>query len=114
MDAHARRELNRRKESFILRRTAELNAKFLPPLHSYVVFCRPTPLQARHQCELWITQPSVIQHTYFELISSTVEHPYSNLGKVLHAAVSLRHLHTSAVLANDIATWPSSVIGHPQ
>ena len=42
-----RRELNRRKESFVLRRTAELNATFLPPLHSYVVFCRPTPLQAR-------------------------------------------------------------------
>jgi DNA repair and recombination protein RAD54B len=47
MAACARRELNRRKESFVLRRTAELNARFLPPLHSYIVFCRPTELQAR-------------------------------------------------------------------
>ena len=41
------RELSRLTDSFILRRTKALNAAYLPPLASYVVFCRPSPLQAR-------------------------------------------------------------------
>ncbi|BDA44096.1 DNA repair and recombination protein RAD54B [Coccomyxa sp. Obi] len=38
-------ELQRRVDAFILRRTNDINAAYLPPLHSYVAFCRPTPLQ---------------------------------------------------------------------
>ena len=38
-------ELSRLKDAFVLRRTAELNAQFLPPASTYIVFCRPTPLQ---------------------------------------------------------------------
>ena len=34
------RELSRRVEQFVLRRTREVNARYLPPLSSYVVFCR--------------------------------------------------------------------------
>ncbi|CAK3796218.1 DNA repair and recombination RAD54B [Lecanosticta acicola] len=32
--------------NFILRRTADVMAKFLPPRTDYVVFCKPTPVQA--------------------------------------------------------------------
>ena len=39
------RELARRVDSFVLRRTNELNAKYLPPLTNYVAFCRPSQLQ---------------------------------------------------------------------
>ena len=42
-----RRELSRRLAAMVLRRTAEVNAKYLPPCDMYVVFCRPTPLQLR-------------------------------------------------------------------
>jgi DNA repair and recombination protein RAD54B len=38
-------ELARRVEPFVLRRTAEVNAAYLPPLTSYVVFCRLSNLQ---------------------------------------------------------------------
>uniref|UniRef100_A0A914YF19 DNA repair and recombination protein RAD54-like n=1 Tax=Panagrolaimus superbus TaxID=310955 RepID=A0A914YF19_9BILA len=31
--------------SFFLRRTAEVNQKFLPPRHDFLVFCQPSPLQ---------------------------------------------------------------------
>lgn len=31
--------------AFVLRRTAEVNSRYLPPLTTYVVFCRPSPLQ---------------------------------------------------------------------
>ena len=39
------RELSRRVDSFVLRRTNEINARYLPPLTNYVVFCRPSDLQ---------------------------------------------------------------------
>lgn len=39
------RELKRRVDGFVLRRTAEINQRFLPPLTTTVVWCRPTPLQ---------------------------------------------------------------------
>lgn len=32
---------------FVLRRTSDVNAKYLPPLALYVAFCRPSPLQLR-------------------------------------------------------------------
>lgn len=41
------RELTKRVSQFVLRRTADINAKYLPPLALYVVFCRPSPLQLR-------------------------------------------------------------------
>ena len=45
---HSRsQELAARVASFVLRRTAELNARYLPPLSSYEVFCKLTPLQVR-------------------------------------------------------------------
>lgn len=34
-------------EAVVLRRTADVNARYLPPLTSFVVFCRPSPIQAR-------------------------------------------------------------------
>ncbi|KAI3434723.1 hypothetical protein D9Q98_002784 [Chlorella vulgaris] len=40
-------ELSRRVEAFVLRRTREVNARYLPPLSDYVVFCRPTEAQLR-------------------------------------------------------------------
>ena len=40
-------ELATRVASFVLRRTAQLNSKYLPPLSSYVVFCKLTALQVR-------------------------------------------------------------------
>ncbi|PRW57845.1 DNA repair and recombination RAD54B [Chlorella sorokiniana] len=40
-------ELARRVEKFVLRRTREVNSRYLPPLSNYVVFCRPTELQLR-------------------------------------------------------------------
>lgn len=43
-------ELQRRVDAFMLRRTNDINAAYLPPLHSYVAFCRPTPLQV---CGVW-------------------------------------------------------------
>ena len=36
----------RRVEAVVLRRTAEVNKRFLPPLATFIVFCRPSPLQA--------------------------------------------------------------------
>ena len=38
-------ELGRRTDACLLRRTSAAVAKFLPPLSSYVVFCRPSDLQ---------------------------------------------------------------------
>ncbi|TPX58427.1 hypothetical protein PhCBS80983_g03112 [Powellomyces hirtus] len=38
-------ELAKTTEQFVLRRTNDINAKYLPPKHDLVVFCRPTPLQ---------------------------------------------------------------------
>jgi DNA repair and recombination protein RAD54B len=40
-------ELARRVESFVLRRGAEVNSAYLPPLSLYVVFTPPTPVQLR-------------------------------------------------------------------
>ncbi|KAK9809182.1 hypothetical protein WJX72_010957 [[Myrmecia] bisecta] len=40
-------ELNRRVDSFVLRRTAELNARYLPPLTTLVVFCKASELQLK-------------------------------------------------------------------
>ena len=40
-------ELGRLTDRFLLRRTKALNAAYLPPLASYVVFCRPSALQVR-------------------------------------------------------------------
>lgn len=50
-------ELSRMTQMFVLRRTQEINNKYLPPKREIVVFCRPTPLQLRlyHQllrCQL--------------------------------------------------------------
>ena len=42
---HLLRELSRRVDSFVLRRTNEINARYLPPLTNCVVFCRPSHLQ---------------------------------------------------------------------
>lgn len=39
------RELTRRVDAFLLRRTSELNARYLPPLTKFVVFCPPSELQ---------------------------------------------------------------------
>lgn len=39
------RELGRLVESMMLRRTADINKHYLPPLVSYVVFCKPSPEQ---------------------------------------------------------------------
>ena len=39
------RELASRVDSFVLRRTNEINARYLPSLTNYVVFCRPSDLQ---------------------------------------------------------------------
>jgi DNA repair and recombination protein RAD54B len=46
-------ELGRRVDAFMLRRTKEINAAYLPPLHSFVVFCPPSPLQVcwRMSCQ---------------------------------------------------------------
>jgi hypothetical protein len=38
-------ELNRRVQAFVLRRTKDVNAAYLPPLTSFVVLCLPSPLQ---------------------------------------------------------------------
>ncbi|GAB4818167.1 hypothetical protein N2152v2_005213 [Parachlorella kessleri] len=40
-------ELGKRVSQFVLRRTSDINAKYLPPLALYVAFCRPSPLQLR-------------------------------------------------------------------
>lgn len=40
-------ELNRSTSSFILRRTADIIADFLPPKTEYVLFCKPTQAQAK-------------------------------------------------------------------
>ncbi|KAJ3281553.1 DNA repair and recombination protein rad54b [Borealophlyctis nickersoniae] len=40
-------ELSRLTRLFVLRRTAEVNAAYLPPKQELVVFCRPTELQRR-------------------------------------------------------------------
>ncbi|KAI7843688.1 hypothetical protein COHA_002588 [Chlorella ohadii] len=40
-------ELARRVEKFVLRRTREVNSRYLPPLSNYVVFCLPTEVQLR-------------------------------------------------------------------
>ena len=34
-------------DAVVLRRTADVNKCFLPPLTAFIVFCRPSPLQAR-------------------------------------------------------------------
>jgi SNF2 family DNA or RNA helicase len=39
------KELQRRISSFMLRRTAAVNEKYLPKCYQYVVFCRPTGAQ---------------------------------------------------------------------
>ncbi|KNC97493.1 uncharacterized protein SPPG_07408 [Spizellomyces punctatus DAOM BR117] len=39
------KELSRLTHMFILRRTSEVNARYLPPKSEFVLFCRPTALQ---------------------------------------------------------------------
>ena len=46
-------ELTARVERFVLRRTGETMAKFLPPLTSYVVFCTLTPIQVLQSFDLF-------------------------------------------------------------
>lgn len=41
------RELTRRVESFVLRRDADSMTAYLPPLSTFVVFCKPSKLQVR-------------------------------------------------------------------
>ncbi|KIX92703.1 uncharacterized protein Z520_11555 [Fonsecaea multimorphosa CBS 102226] len=43
----ASEELTRTISAFILRRTADILADFLPPKTEYVLFCKPTPAQAK-------------------------------------------------------------------
>ncbi|OQV11084.1 SNF2 family domain-containing protein isoform 2 [Cladophialophora immunda] len=43
----ASEELTRTTSAFILRRTADILADFLPPKTEYVLFCKPTPAQAK-------------------------------------------------------------------
>lgn len=43
----ASEELSRTTSPFILRRTADILSDFLPPKTEYVLFCRPTPAQAK-------------------------------------------------------------------
>ena len=59
------RELSRLKDAFVLRRTAELNAKFLPPASTYIVFCRPSPLQACCQVARLMLPSQVHEHDYY-------------------------------------------------
>lgn len=40
-------ELSRMTQMFVLRRTQEINNKYLPPKREIVIFCRPTDLQLR-------------------------------------------------------------------
>lgn len=47
LGAERSKELSRRMDVFLLRRTSDAIAKFLPPLSSFVVFCRPTELQVQ-------------------------------------------------------------------
>ena len=47
LDCIMYRELARRVDSFVLRRTSEINARYLQSLTNYVVFCRPTDLQVK-------------------------------------------------------------------
>ncbi|EDQ90307.1 uncharacterized protein MONBRDRAFT_16342 [Monosiga brevicollis MX1] len=49
-------ELNRTIHEFVLRRTKEVNAAYLPPKTDYVVFCQPTPLQLQLYQRLIATQ----------------------------------------------------------
>ncbi|RVX65879.1 hypothetical protein B0A52_10243 [Exophiala mesophila] len=44
---YASEELARTTSPFILRRTADILADFLPPKTEYVLFCKPTPAQAK-------------------------------------------------------------------
>lgn len=39
-------ELRSHVDKFLLRRTSDILTKFLPPMHEYIVFVKPTPLQA--------------------------------------------------------------------
>lgn len=39
------RELQQRIDRFMLRRTAELNERYLPNKTTFTIFCRPSPLQ---------------------------------------------------------------------
>jgi len=43
-------ELGRLVESMMLRRTADINKQYLPPLSSYVVFCKPSAEQLEAMC----------------------------------------------------------------
>eukprot|EP00891_Asterochloris_glomerata_P002075 jgi/Astpho2/2075/e_gw1.00038.344.1_t len=47
------KELNARVASCMLRRTAEVNHRYLPALTTYTVFCRPTALQVREVASLY-------------------------------------------------------------
>lgn len=49
-------ELNRRVEAFVLRRTKDVNAAYLPPLANYVVLCLPSPLQVPNSSRLYVAE----------------------------------------------------------
>ena len=51
----------RRVEAVVLRRTADILARYLPPLTTLVVFCRPSPLQARARQRGWHCFPNAFQ-----------------------------------------------------
>ncbi|XP_061175065.1 DNA repair and recombination protein RAD54B-like [Saccostrea echinata] len=54
LDLGAKRgsELSRITKLFVLRRTQEINTKYLPPKCEIVLFCKPTDLQLRLYCQM--------------------------------------------------------------
>ena len=90
--------------------TADCGAERQVPAPSALLHCllsAHTPSGTPSLLAIWITQPSIIQHPRAHCPHARAPRPHyhSILGKILHAAVSLRGLYISAVPANNIATY---------
>ena len=85
-------ELSNLTAMFILRRTAEILSKYLPPKTEYVLFCRPTEAQA-----------STYQHV---LACPTFKAALGNSETSLQLITVLKKVCNSPSLLNKIATDP--------
>jgi len=109
-------ELAELTSMFILRRTADILSKYLPPKTEYVLLCRPTPVQAsvyRHVLASPLFQ-SALGNSEAQLQLITILKKVCNGPKLLGAmATNDPEKRVSPMTASLISSIPSGMLLHP-
>ncbi|TPX68731.1 hypothetical protein SpCBS45565_g02888 [Spizellomyces sp. 'palustris'] len=97
------KELSRLTNMFILRRTSEVNARYLPPKSEFVLFCRPTALQL-----------SMYRHILGSAdVKTCIHDAEKDMGNILELITMLKKLlNAPQLVANErVADFPMLVPG---